>query len=334
MTPFYQDKHCTIYHGDMLDVLPGLGTFQTVITDPPYGKVRGDFDEKWTNRRGMLQDVELWRDAIVKRMTANATLWWFAWPSLAGLIEAKIAESLNSLAHVVWVKPAPLAQKHSPEILRAPGPETERVLMFEQYGADSWALGEAGYATKCDEVRGHVFEPLRAYLAAERDAAGFTTRQVAEAFRQRTGSRTVTGMAGHWFESVQWALPTRENYQWLRELFGAQYLRREYDDLRREYDDLRRYFSLKPGQQKTDVWRFPAATPEERSEHPTPKPLGIMRFIVDISVRPGTCILDPFMGSGTTLLAAKLEGRQAVGVEQDERYCEIAAERLRQGVLF
>jgi site-specific DNA-methyltransferase (adenine-specific) len=282
----------------------------------------------------MLADVTQWRDAIVDRMTANATLWWFAWPSLAGMIEAHIAEKLNPLAHVVWKKPASLAQKHCPEGLRAPGPETERILMFEQYGADSWALGETGYAHKCDEARGLVFEPLRAYLAGERDRAGFTTRQVAEAYQQKTGSRTVTGMAGHWFEAVQWALPTQENYTWLRGLLGDDFLRREYEDLRREYEDLRRYFALKTGQPKTDIWEFPIATADERLGHPTPKPLALMRFMVDISVRPGTAILDPFAGSGTTLLAARLEGRQAVGIEISERYCEIAANRLRQKLLF
>ncbi len=349
MTPYHESDGVTLYHGDCREILPQLGQqFQTVMTDPPYGKVRGDFDKAWTNRRAMLADVTQWRDAIVDRMTANATLWWFAWPSLAGLIEAHIAEKLNPLAHVVWKKPSAFVHKYHAEDARSPVPETERILMFEQYGADSWALGETGYAHKCDEARGLVFEPLRAYLAGERDRAGFTTRQVAEAYQQKTGSRTVTGMAGHWFESVQWSLPTEENYHWLRNLFGGDFLRREYEDLRREYEDLRReyedlrreyedlrrYFDLKTGQPKTDIWEFPIATADERLGHPTPKPLALMRFMVDISVRPGTAVLDPFAGSGTTLLAAKLEGRKAVGIEISEEYCEIAANRLRQRLLF
>ena len=67
--------------------------------------------------------------------------------------------------------------------------------------------------------------------------------------------------------------------------------------------------------------------------HPTQKPLALMRWCLGF-VPDATTILDPFMGSGTTLLAAKLEGRQAVGIELSEEYCEIAANRLAQGVLF
>lgn len=66
--------------------------------------------------------------------------------------------------------------------------------------------------------------------------------------------------------------------------------------------------------------------------HPTQKPLGVMRFIVGVA--PPGIVCDPFMGSGTTLVAAKLEGRKAVGIEIEERYCEVAANRLRQGTLF
>ncbi len=69
------------------------------------------------------------------------------------------------------------------------------------------------------------------------------------------------------------------------------------------------------------------------SGHPTQKPLPMVASLVRQFSAPGQTILDPFAGSGTTLRAAKDEGRRAIGVELEERYCEIAARRLTQDVL-
>ena len=71
----------------------------------------------------------------------------------------------------------------------------------------------------------------------------------------------------------------------------------------------------------------------ENYNHPTQKPLSVIRKLVGISSDQNSTILDPFMGSGTTLVAAQQLGRSAIGIEIEERYCEIAIERLRQGVL-
>lgn len=65
--------------------------------------------------------------------------------------------------------------------------------------------------------------------------------------------------------------------------------------------------------------------------HATEKPLELVRKVLDNM--EGDLVVDPFMGSGTTLLAAKSLGRRAIGIEVDERYCEVAASRLSQDVL-
>ena len=337
--------NATLYRGDCMDVLPTLPKVDAVITDPPYGKVNGDFDHEWTNRGGMLADVELWLEAMVPTMKPNATLWWFAWPSLAGRIEDRIARRLNVLSHVVWTKPTSTGQKCSKEALRAPMPVTERILMAEHYGADNMALGESGYVAKCDELRGFVFEPIRAYLSDEWSRAGLSKRDAEEA--------TGTQMASHWFTRSQFALPTEKHYKTLQARAnrdGGEYLRKDYEELRKDYEELRkdyeelrkdyeelrRHFDCRSGDQYSDVWNF--AAPTFNHGHPTEKPVPLMLYIVRLSVRKSGVVLDPFMGSGTTGVAAVQMGRKFIGIEREPKYFDIACKRIedaqRMGDMF
>lgn len=71
----------------------------------------------------------------------------------------------------------------------------------------------------------------------------------------------------------------------------------------------------------------------EHNGHPCPKPYGQWSWLASRCSLDGETILDPFMGSGTTLRAAKDLGRKAIGIEIEEKYCEIAVKRLGQSVL-
>ena len=83
------------------------------------------------------------------------------------------------------------------------------------------------------------------------------------------------------------------------------------------------------------VWRWNGMLQEDMSNkevrvHPTQKPLGVMRWIIEKYSKPTDIILDPFAGSGSTLVAAELLGRKWIGIEISPEYCKIAEKRVKQ----
>ena len=85
-----------------------------------------------------------------------------------------------------------------------------------------------------------------------------------------------------------------------------------------------------------NIWRCKTAGQENvctAIEHPAVMPFNLASDLVSSWSNPGDIVLDPMCGSGTTLRAAKDQGRSAIGIEIEERYCEIAARRMGQEVL-
>lgn len=78
---------------------------------------------------------------------------------------------------------------------------------------------------------------------------------------------------------------------------------------------------------------FSSVEAAQKNGHPCPKPIGQWKRLLERVSLPGETVLDPFMGSGTTLVAAKQLGLRAIGIEIEEKYCQIAVERLRQPML-
>ena len=87
------------------------------------------------------------------------------------------------------------------------------------------------------------------------------------------------------------------------------------------------------GARPTTLIVFPCLPTEEYLGHPAQFPIALPTWFVSAGTRPGQIVIDPFMGSGTALRAAKDLGRRAIGIEIEEKYCEIAAKRLSQEVL-
>jgi adenine-specific DNA-methyltransferase len=300
-----------------------------LLTDPPYFKFKGEvWDQQWDKPDQFLSWLGSLLDDWRRVLKPNGSLYVFASPQMAARVELEIGQRFSVLNHVVWEKPL-WGEPHTPgrsckEELRTFFPWSERIIFAEHFGADNAAKGEAGYGAKCDELRGFVFEPLRAYLDGERERAGVAIGALHEAWCEMRGTRG--HMVGHWFGRAQWALPTAVNYQWLREQLesrGGQYLRREYEDLRRP-------FNVSADVPYTDVWTFPTVQAYP-GKHPCEKPEPLIAHIVKASSKPDAVVADFFSGSGVVGAVATALGRRFLGCEIDETWAERGRARVKSG---
>jgi site-specific DNA-methyltransferase (adenine-specific) len=142
----------------------------------------------------------------------------------------------------------------------------------------------------------------------------------------------------HWFAQGQsWGMCTKERYEELRRAFPG-YFTRPYDSLRQEYEQLRQeYEQLRQEYEKqryvfneddniSCVWVFDETN--SGKYHPTQKPLNIIEKIIRTSSNDGAVVLDCFMGSGTTAVAASRLNRNFIGFEREPEYVKIANQRL------
>ena len=246
MKPYYDQDGITIYHGDCLDVLPGVADVGLIVTSPPYNlSGDGPADSLLFRHDGHNPNGAYFRN--LKKGYGNHT---DAMPHEA---YRNWQRSVLTLCWTALTGDGAIFYNHKP---RVGGPSVR--LPF-------------------DLIPDHV--PLRQIITWDR-GSGFN--------RQFT-----------------YFVPT---YEWLLLLAKPA-------------------FRINT-RSANDLWRIPFET---GSEHPAPFPLSLAKQAIGST--NAALVMDPFMGSGTTLRAAKDLGRKAIGIELEERYCELAVQRLGQGVL-
>lgn len=337
MKPYFENDSVTLYCGDCLEVLPDLSvSVNLLLTDPPYSRVKSDDWDRLdhTKLEALLRNVFA---AIRPKMVRNGAVYCFCWPYFSARLQMLMADYFNILNEIVWMKRR-LTGAHcgyqaraSLESLRRFFPETERIVFAEMIGSDAGAAADAGYQDACAGLWAELMRPLIDYFVAARRKSGLSAGEIRDRMFELTGKRYV--FERHAFGASQWEFPSLEQYEAAATFLP---LRRQYEDLRRQYEDLRRRHTP-VANNFTDLWLYsPILSVSRERVHCCQKPLRMIQDMITTSTRPGELILDPFAGSGTTGVAAMLTGRRAVLIEQDEKYCDIIADRLiaAEGDLF
>jgi hypothetical protein len=233
----------------------------------------------------------------------NAPELWRLW-YIGGLAKS---ERLTVRNEITWAKGT--AQGQNSDRHRMFPTESERCLFF--------MLGEQTLSVNADNYW-EGWEPVRVYLEQETKKLGWTGKDLDKI--------TGTMMAKHWITKSQWSLITEIQYKKIQEAAKGSGFLKEHKQLKSELEATRAFFE-NTHENMTDVWSFPTVKGNERHGHATPKPIEMMARVMKSSLPKDGLCLEPFGGSGATLIGAEQTGRRCYTMELQPEYCDIIIER-------
>jgi site-specific DNA-methyltransferase (adenine-specific) len=309
--------------GDCLEVMKELPdkSVDLVVTDPPYNISKAEWD-KWKRKEDYIE----WMGQIFKEcerlLKDNGSFYFFHNDMMQIKNLMQWLENNTKFVFkqfIVWNKRFEGASNKGflDGFIEVGG--LRNYQQMAEYCLYYTFQDETGLTTVMLDTNN--FPTMRGYFKELQEYIGLNIKQINAGLRHRKAEHCF------YWKTTQWDMPTPETYQQLINIYRIDQWQnfREYEDLRREYEDLRYTFN----NQKThhSVWNYEIA---EKQGHITPKPTPLIENIIHHSSNEGDIILDPFLGSGTTAVAAHNTGRFFIGIEKEPKYVEIARKRVEQ----
>lgn len=330
-----------IIQGEALNEMKNLEdkSIDLVLIDPPYFQVmkrdwkgeKHDWDDQWESLQDYINWIgELGRE-IKRILKNNGSFYIFADDKICAYVQVELDKLFKLENSITWVKPNNLTIKGWTEY-RSYSPITEKILFYSNGHEE----------TGTHFVNNNIsFKPSREYLQNKMKERKMCYADVDRILHSK-GLQTLKSSHAKLFmnpEQKQGRFIGEKQYYAIREELGID---RTYEDLKSEFIQLReesekyrleiesrrRHFN--PKANFTDVWTFNIMGGKESVNHPTQKPLKIIKRIIETSSREDALVLDCFGGSGTTAVACKQLGRNCIIIEREEKYIEITKKRLAE----
>ena len=285
-----------------------------IIADPPYYKVKGDFDFIWKTFEDYLADVEKWCLECKRILADNGTLLWYGDDKNIAYAQIIFDKYFNLENSLIWYKynlRGGMFGSTGGDNVRSFPICTERILMYSQ---DSINLTQCIY---------HIRDYIRAEITKAKDK--IVLKQVNEALGTATNGGGVASACLS-LDKTEPTMLTKEMYEKLQN-WCKPYLTKEYEELRREYEELRRPFSNKFN--LNEVLQYNTNTNNEY-DHDTVKPETLTRALILTCSRENDLVVVPFAGSGTECAMSAKEKRNFIGYEITEKHAKMSQKRVNK----
>lgn len=281
--------------GDALEELKKLPShsIDLIIADPPYWKVVNEkWDYKWRTENDYVYWCKQWIQEIARIIKKTGSFYLFGY--------------FRTLAYLI------------PEI------ERENFSLRQQIIINKGIKSVSGRATKNYKMFPNVTESIlffaynnhpeiKKFLLERQKEKGLSAKEINDAMGVKSNGGGLWSL--YTGENILAQIPTKEQWEKLQQIL----------DFKKPYSEVNFIFNAQMG--FTDVWGDIDFYQEKRY-HTTQKPVILLERLITASSNPGMIVLDPFLGSGSTAIAAKRLGRHYIGIEVNPKYCKISEDRL------